>query len=111
MTRARLIFMILVAVSLACNQEVPGTPTSTATRLAAKTPIATATQSWNAIVAEPFVNVREAPEGAVIGTLRAGDMVEILECAKNWCRIQRPGGWIWRGCLSDPPKNLGCQAR
>lgn len=111
MRRDCLAFIFLVAISLACNQEVPGTPTPTVTRLATKTPIATATQSWNAIVAEPFVNVRADPEGAVIGTLRAGDAVEIIECTNNWCRIAEPSGWIWQGCLSVRPDGLGCQAR
>jgi SH3-like domain-containing protein len=98
-------------VTLACNQQLPATSTPLVTRFVPTTPAATATRQWNALVADPFVNVRASPEGTVIGTLRAGDAVEIIECANHWCRIEEPSGWIWQGCLSDPPAGLGCQAR
>src|SRR5512138_2488454 len=113
MTRFRFALMILVAVTLACNQAIPTTPTipPTATRLATKTPEATATSQRMALVAEPLVNVRTQPGGVVIGALRAGDEVEILECTGNWCRIRRPAGWVWQGCLSDNPADLGCQTK
>lgn len=111
MRRVRLVFLLLVAVTLACSRELPATRTSTATRSATRTPEATATRQWKAVVAEPFVNVRAAPGGTVIGTLRAGDTVEVLECASNWCRVREPGGWIWQGCLSDRPAGLECRAK
>lgn len=101
MRRVRLVLLLLVAATLACNRELPAT----------RTPEATATRQWKAVVAGPFVNVRAAPDGTVIGTLRAGDAVEVLECASNWCRVREPGGWIWQGCLSYRPAGLECRAK
>jgi SH3-like domain-containing protein len=111
MKRACLAYLILVAITLACSRELPATITATATTAATKTPAATATRQWNSLVAVAFVNVRASPNGTVVGTLRAGDAVEVIECARNWCQIQEPGGWIWQGCLSEPPAGLGCRAR
>jgi SH3-like domain-containing protein len=68
------------------------------------------TEQWTASVQLPVVNVRDAPNGKVIGSLVAGDSVVIVKCVGSWCQI-KPAGWIFRGCLSDNPANLGCTAK
>jgi SH3-like domain-containing protein len=66
---------------------------------------------WTASIELPTVNVRAKPSGKVIGTLKAGQTVTILSCDGSWCLIAKPRGYVFRGCLSDNPKNLGCQAK
>jgi hypothetical protein len=117
MKRIHLVIIVLVAASLACNQVViTAVPTavSPATRTATvPTTITepTATRQWTATVSQVQVNVREEPEGAVIGYLRAGDTVTILECDGLWCRIEEPSGWVFRGCLSNVAGSLKCQSK
>ncbi|MCI0551300.1 MAG: SH3 domain-containing protein [Anaerolineae bacterium] len=113
MKRVYFALFILVAVTLACNQPVPTTPTAKPadTRLVTRTPAATATSQWRATVLRAVVNVREKPSGSVIASLHSGDSVEIVECVGNWCRIKKPTGWIWRGCLSEVTDGLRCEAR
>lgn len=113
-----LFLLCLVAVSLACSRQV-STPVPTveptATSLVAvKEPTvpSTATSQWTATVRRALINVRAEPDGEeVIGHLRAGDEVTIIRCLENWCKIAKPAGWVYRGCLSDNPDKLGCIAR
>ena len=116
MNRIHLAIFALVAASLACNQPVPGTPTETPTATSLVAVIAvqlTATPEWTATVSKPVVNVRSKPGGAVVGSLRAGDSVEIVACVDKWCQIVEPAGFIWQGCLSGSanPDKLRCEAR
>lgn len=119
-TRAILTTVLVLVLSvLACSQPLPSTPTTpvttvlTTVRVTTVTPDNTSdnTPEWRAVVERPVVNVRAEPDGTVISQLRAGVSVEVLECTATWCRIAKPAGWVWRGCLSDNPKNLGCQAK
>lgn len=85
----------------------------------------TKTPPWFAAVKLPIVNVRSAPCdktgetcGTIVGNLEAGDLVVIANCGatgsehENWCEITEPvEGYVFRGCLSDNPDGLGCEAR
>jgi len=105
----------IVLAMLACNVQVPTIQNATATALPTLLPSATklptVTKTWMAEVKLPTVNIRESPDGKVIDSLSAGDKVTILECSRTWCKIMKPRGYIWRGCLSDNPTALGCQAK
>lgn len=119
-SRCVLAALVLAVASLACSipvgnglpteeispSNVLAVPTHTATALPTLTP-----DTWTAKIVLPTVNVRSEPNGAVVGNVRAGASVEILECTKNWCKIKEPAGWVFRGCLSDNPSNLGCQTK
>ena len=124
--------LALILAGLACNvyiaPDVPvsptpdtgsdtGTPTKTAKPIlaATKTPASIET----AEVVRAVVNVRQEPGGAVIGYVEAGQTVTILYCGTdnskddyNWCEIElsEQTFWIWRGCLTNNPLDLGCQA-
>lgn len=54
------------------------------------------------------VYIRDEPNGTVIGSLKNGVIVYGI-CDGNWCDIQ--DGYVWRGCVSDNPKSLGCEAK
>jgi len=119
MNRLYLISLCLVAVSLACSMQVSTpipTAEPTATRLitmtATRFPVTATRQAWTASVLLPTVNVRDEPNGnSTDDYLTAGQGVSILQCVGNWCEIANPHGWVWRGCLSDNPDHLGCQAK
>jgi hypothetical protein len=117
-----ILFIALAALAaLACSTPVylptataAPLPTATATLLPTVVKVPTTPDNppdWTAEIQQPVVNVRKAPNGAVIGTLRAGAQVEILECTLSWCQITKPAGWVWRGCLSDNPAKLGCRTK
>lgn len=82
----------------------------TVTALPTLTPAPNA-NSWKTRVTLPTVNVRDQPDGAIIGSVTVGSVVEIVGCVGNWCQIVEPAGYIWRGCLEDNPENLGCRSR
>jgi uncharacterized protein YgiM (DUF1202 family) len=121
--RPALAIGVLVLVSLACGQYVPTvTPTAQvtpepqeaatqpATPTPAPSPVPTAADV--AVIVVPAVNVRAEPDGAVIGSLAAGDSVTVLECRDSWCQVEylEQTGYIWAGCLSIE-SGLGCEAK
>ena len=92
--------------------EVTPSPAPSPTLTApAKSPTSAA-QSSTATILRPAVNLRDEPGGVVIGTLAAGDVVTVLECKDNWCKVSllEQTGYIYRGCLSGND-DLGCEAR
>lgn len=112
---------LLVLVSLACIIQIPGPPTETTvvnpvvnTVVNTPDPTPTPTQEPDntATVVKPVVNVRAKADrtSASVGYVEAGDLVVIVRCSGNWCRIQDPPGYIWRGCLTNNPNNLKCEA-
>lgn len=113
---------VLVAVSLACSQQI-STPVptveTTATRFFTASTPSIATRQWTATVSRAQINVRAEPDGEVIGNLQSGDTVTIVRCTTEWCKVIEPAGaewkqasgWVWRGCLSDNPNHLGCTMR
>jgi hypothetical protein len=125
------LILLVCSVTLACggtflatptpqqsHQEVtPVTPEVTLTQVptvtaAPITKTATATRPVLAVtVVKPIVSVREKPGGKVIGYVEAGQSVNVLECTDEYCKIEQPFGYVWRGCLSDNPDGLGCEAR
>jgi hypothetical protein len=124
MTARRILIAIVVmtAASLACTFQV-STPVMTTTPkptetvvMTAAPKISTTTPNWTAEVELPTVNLRDAPcdeKGENCGYptgkyLKAGDTVIILRCVYDWCRVKEPVGWVYRGCISDNPKDLGC---
>jgi len=123
MRRLSLALAILALAILSCavpvGNQLPtrGVPTatplaiSTATAAELPTDQTAIANAWTAKVKLPMVNVREKPEGRVIDTVTVGNMVTILSCVGNWCQIEKPAGYIWRGCLSDNPQKLGCTAK
>jgi hypothetical protein len=120
----KLALLVLVLASLACGQQVT-TPTASPSPLPSPTvtdtlPHATETipapaaaeTEWIGFVRQPVVNIHETP-GGVVRTdvwLSAGAVVKILRCVDEWCEIQEPAGWIWRGCLEGAQSSLGCEA-
>jgi len=117
MNRATVVILVLVLAVLACDRQVPTTvrttpaPTVTATAEVLAEESTTPTTQWTAVVRQVQVNVREEPNGAVIGLVLSGETVNILSCNGSWCRIEEPAGYIWRGCLSDNPNRLGCTTK
>lgn len=121
MKKPILAILALILASVACGQYItptpeavaavdtgtPLSPTRTAT-VPTATPQVIPTDQQAAIV-QAVVNVRNAPDGDVIGYLLPGENVTVYECTDEWCRVEQ--GWIWRGCLSDNPAKLGCSAK
>jgi uncharacterized protein YgiM (DUF1202 family) len=114
------ILAILAAIlaSLACTQvvqiptpTVPPLPSATSTAKP-PTPTASPTAADVATVVQATVNLRAEPDGAVIGSLAAGDSVTVLECADSWCEVEylEQIGYIWQGCLSIE-SGLKCEAK
>jgi len=122
MTRIRLALLVLTLAILACGQYITPTPTpnalGTATNAPTHTPAATRAltasatkEAQTAQVVAPVVNVRRSSGGDVVGQIYAGQDVVILSCAENWCQIKEPLGFVWQGCLSENPDDLGCEAK
>lgn len=129
--RPKLALIFLALAILACAS--PGwvqtpeplptlTPIATDTPLAIPQALAIATEGklptdtpavWYAAVKLPTVNVRKTANGESSGTyLAAGDLVTIVQCTDDWCQISKPvEGYVFRGCLSDNPENLGCTSK
>lgn len=130
MTRAKLSIFLIMLSMLACGQYTTPTPTAPAS---AVTPAATAAVNTvtpylplatltpksvlTATVVQAVVRLHDKPgddpDNVVIGYLRAGDKVTVILCDKSWCKISttEQTGYIYRGCLSENPDNLGCEAR
>lgn len=84
-------------------------PTQTAT-IPTSTPLPLST-TQTATVKAVTVNVRQLPNGEVIGHLEAGQSVTVLECVDSWCQISDPvSGYVFQGCLSVAD-GQGCEAR
>jgi uncharacterized protein YgiM (DUF1202 family) len=89
-----------------CTPTPPPAPpataifTPTATSVHVETHVYTATPQA-AIVLAVYVNVRQTPDGAVIGTLEAGEVVTVLDVRGDWVHIVEPDGWVYIGCLKD----------
>jgi hypothetical protein len=117
--KLRAALLVLVLSALACSVPVPASSTTAVTTptVSTETPAITVVEDpdntpvWRTTVVRPVVNVREKPGGKVIATLGTGDTVEIVNCTGSWCQIQKPAGFVFRGCLSDNPARLGCQAK
>jgi hypothetical protein len=117
--------LTLILLSLACGQYVTATPTvsppSSTPSPSSTAPVPTATAKpteasvpaqdvQTATVRAALVNVRAMPGGEVVGQLGAGQDVEIVECADDWCQIVDPAGWVFQGCLSIAD-GQGCEAK
>lgn len=112
--------LLLLLSSLACTQAVvtatPTTPVTTPTTRPTMTPTASPAPlipvGRSAIVKRVSVYVHTSADAAsdIVGSVSGGDVVVILECVSDWCRIKAPSGWIWRGCLSGND-DLGCEAK
>ena len=133
MTRFYILLSILLLSSLACGQivttpiptavsiiAITQTPTMTPTPIPSPTAPTDGTVTLSpdtAQIVAPTVNVRQTPDGTVIGTLKAGDAVTVLGCGTDpeaddyrWCSIAEPSGYVWQGCLSIND-GLGCEAK
>lgn len=125
----RRVFIALGALGLAllaCGTYITPTAEAVSTPEATKSNFTTATafvptatitvfSTPNAgvvTVSLAVVTVRNAPDGIPTGEyLQAGQSVRIVSCSGDWCQIESPNGWVWRGCLSDNPNALGCEAK
>jgi hypothetical protein len=124
MKRVFLALVILSGVTLACGQYV-GTPTpqATPTPPPSPSPVPTLTATPRAteaaadtvaIVRQYSVNVHIEPDvkSEVTGYVYADDVVTILECQDggDYCKIEQPFGWVYRGCLAGFEDGRGCEA-
>jgi hypothetical protein len=110
--------VVMFVFSILASSAVPTqTPTATSLVAATRQPTKTATSTprvttIDAGVRASSLNVRAEPNGAVVGYLGGGESVTVSECDGSWCHIEQPfDGWVWRGCLTDNPDDLGCQAK
>ena len=125
MKRVLLAVILLAGVTLACGQYV-GTPTPEVTPEPQEVvpsvspspdprpttaPTATA-EADTATVRAALVNVRQSPNGDVIGSLEAGTDVRVIACADGWCEVEADEltGYIFQGCLSISD-GQGCEAK
>lgn len=125
--RLRLAILALVISSLACMEQVSTvtpafTPQATAadpipspapTATPRPSPTATVPAEDTAVVVQALVNLRDAPDGTVIGSLEAGQAVTVIQCDADWCEVEtkQMSGFVYRGCISDNPEELGCTAK
>jgi uncharacterized protein YraI len=115
----------LALSALACMEQI-ATVTPTATPSPSSTaPVPTATakpteasvpaQDVQTATIRATVYVRAEPDAnsAEIGSLATGAEVEIVSCLSDWCEIRTDvlSGYVWRGCTSDNPDGLKCEAR
>lgn len=87
-------------------------PRATATKLPTEVTELPTQTPWTAYVQAEAVYVRSEPDGLPTDKfLTVGNSVTVLQCVGNWCQIKEPAGWVFRGCLSDNPTGLGCEAK
>ena len=120
--------LVMVLSSLACMEQVatptptpsPVLPTAaaTATPEPTRTPAPTATDGGEVvqtatIQATVYVRTAADPNSPEAGSLTTGAEVEIVACEGDWCEIRTNEltGYVFRGCLSDNPEGLRCEAR
>lgn len=106
--------IMALGVSACLQMPTPNAPTPTPTALltptpnATRTPVFTLVPTPNALGVIGNVYIRQTPNGIRIGSLALGAKVYGI-CAGDWCKIEKPAGYVWRGCLSDNPDNLLCR--
>lgn len=123
-SRLPLSLVVMTVMSLSCQMSAiqvasptpsPSTNATSHRRIATVTPTAAPSETaevQTATVTKPVVRIHQAPDSDVItGYLSEGDKVVILACDGDWCQIKAPEGFVFRGCLSDNPNKLGCQAK
>ena len=130
MKQIRIALLILSVSILACGQYVTPapavsptetSPTARPAQLVTVSPTQTVSAPASiesvdtAKVVSAIVYVRSAPSGDVIkgpkNYVSAGDTVTVESCSGSWCKISAPvSGYIWRGCISDNPEALRCEA-
>jgi hypothetical protein len=118
------ILAILAAIlaNLACIMSAAQIPTATPPPSASPSPVPTATSTPRAteaaadtvaIVRQYSVYVHAEPnvESVEVGWVNADDVVTVLECQEpgDWCRIEEPAGWVYRGCLAGFEEGRGCR--
>lgn len=91
--------------ALGVTQAAPVTPSATVTAEPTATPRPTAR------VVGYVVQVRDA-EGIVRDWLKLGDVVTVLGCKDNMCKVSTNvlTGYVFRGCLSGNA-DLGCKEK
>lgn len=119
MSRMYKFFAVFALITIACGVSVPNdshvsfhgkagvvAPTHTATATA--TPVTDVeSPTWYKIVTG--VNVRETPDGMVVGVKKAGDFVLAVCQPSGWCGLVG-GNFIWQGC-TDRPENFLCESK
>jgi hypothetical protein len=106
-----LVAVIAVLLLSACLEIPTATPSATATMTPSPVPTVTAqpTQAPLTAVSRGTVWIRNSPGGKRTGEyLSAGDVVTVLSCQTDFCNIERPFGWVFRGCLKDLAEGRGC---
>jgi uncharacterized protein YgiM (DUF1202 family) len=113
------LFIVLALAQLACIMSAMQVPTATPTPTATPVPTATITpfpaaeDGQTAVVRAALVNVRQSPDGEVVGQVEAGQSVTVLGYSDDgeWAQIEAAeiSGWIFAGCLQGSSK--GCIAK
>jgi hypothetical protein len=118
--------IVLALLQLACIMSAAQIPTITPTPppSASPSPVPTLTATPRAteaaadtqvaVVRQYSVNVHIEPDvkSEVTGYVYADDVVTILECQPDgdYCKIEQPFGWVYRGCLAGFEDGRGCEA-
>jgi hypothetical protein len=113
---------LLILAGLACMEPVPtltvtasvtSVPTTQPAPLVVQTTTATPTAKPDTATIQATVYVRQSADAnsEAVASLTTGQTVEIVKCLGEWCKIKKPLGYVWRGCLSDNPDGLLCQAK
>jgi hypothetical protein len=118
MDRAKSALLVMALVVMACEMQV-SPPTVPLTPAPTATPVPTATiapfpaaEDVNTVTIRAVVWIRSEPDGTRIGSLETGQSVELIGCTGEWCEIRTDelSGFVFRGCTTDNPDNLKCEA-
>jgi hypothetical protein len=90
----------------------PASPTPTPAPTATERP-RTTEEAVNTVTIRAVVWIRSEPDGVRIGSLETGQSVELIGCDGDWCEVRTDvlSGYVFRGCTSDNPDELECEAK
>ena len=96
-------------------------PTAAATLSPTAPPTASATEAEReqtlTIQAVVYIRAEADANSQDIGALETGRTVVLVACDEQWCNViadidgKQVNGWVYRGCTSDNPDKLLCEAR
>jgi hypothetical protein len=120
--RLKAALIALALASLACMEQIatptqvptpsPSSPTPTPAPTATERP-RTTEEAVNTVTIRAVVWIRSEPDGVRIGSLETGQSVELISCDGDWCEVRTDilSGYVFRGCTSDNPDELDCEAK
>jgi hypothetical protein len=89
----------------------PLSPTATVTRTPTMASVTAEDVQTAVIRATVYVRAEPDADSPEVGSLETGAEVVIVECSGEWCQIENPAGYVFRGCTSDNPDGLKCEVR